>query len=242
MSRRAAFAVIAILIVAAFLFQAVFQGRHGARNSAPPHLWANALRQPKSSEPSIAQWFSIVPATRLVPNSRTALGTNGRRVRKFASASLAPLALTLSTRELFHGALLGAVVAGVPAASVPAGQQMLADLNTTRAQRRLPLLKLDRRLSQIALAHARDMVQHGFFAHASSNGDSPFDRMREARITYIWAGENLAESPDEPTAYGALLNSREHFANMVQRHYSKVGIAVVQGPDGEMFFVEDFTN
>jgi uncharacterized protein YkwD len=66
--------------------------------------------------------------------------------------------------------------------------------------------------------------------------------MRADRISFGWAGENLAMSPDEATAYRALLQSPEHLANIMQRHFSKVGIAAVQGQDGEMLFVQDFTN
>ena len=119
---------------------------------------------------------------------------------------------------------------------------MLADLNATRARAGLPTLRLDNRLTQVARAHGVDMAQHNYFAHQSQNGATPFDRMKAYRISFAWAGENLAMSPDEPTAYDALLHSPEHLANIMQRHYSRVGIAAVQGPDGEMYFVQDFTN
>ncbi len=125
--------------------------------------------------------------------------------------------------------------------SVAAERRMLADLNATRARAGLPTLRLDNRLTQVARAHGVDMAQHNYFAH-EQNGQSPFDRMRACRIPFGWAGENLAMSPDEPTAYQALLQSPEHLANIMQRHFSKVGIGAVQGPDGEMLFVQDFTN
>ncbi len=119
---------------------------------------------------------------------------------------------------------------------------MLADLNATRARAGLSILKLDNRLTQVARAHGVEMAQDQYFAHTSKNGQSPFDRMKSYRISFSWAGENLAMSPDEPTAYQALLQSPEHLANIMQRHFSKVGIAAVQEPDGEMLFVQDFTN
>ena len=126
--------------------------------------------------------------------------------------------------------------------SPAAEKRMLADLNSTRARAGLPILKLDRRLTEVARAHGVDMAQHNYFAHESQGGQSPFDRMKADRISFGWAGENLAMSPDEPTAYQALLQSPEHLANIMQRHFSKVGIAAVQGADGEMLFVQDFTN
>src|SRR5438477_4592446 len=173
MSGRAAFTVVTVLIAAALLVTLAWH-----RTVAPSGSLANSQRHFQAGKPSIAEWFSIIPATRLVPNTRTSFSVSGQPAPKLAGASLAPTSQGLSAHELFHGALLAAVMPGAPSVSVPAQQQMLADLNTTRAQRRLPALKLDRRLSRVALAHARDMVQHGFFAHESSNGDSPFLRMR----------------------------------------------------------------
>lgn len=126
--------------------------------------------------------------------------------------------------------------------SAAAEKRMLADLNATRARAGLPTLRLDNRLTQVARQHGVDMAVHNYFAHESQNGQSPFDRMKAERISFGWAGENLAMSPDEQTAYQALLQSPEHLANIMQRHFSKVGIAAVQGPDGEMLFVQDFTN
>ena len=119
---------------------------------------------------------------------------------------------------------------------------MLADLNATRARAGLPTLRLDNRLTEVARQHGIDMAVHNYFAHESLNGQSPFDRMKAYRISFGWAGENLAISPDEQTAYEALLQSPEHRANIMQRHFAKVGIAAVQGADGEMLFVQDFTN
>ncbi|HET9393880.1 MAG TPA: CAP domain-containing protein [Candidatus Rubrimentiphilum sp.] len=142
---------------------------------------------------------------------------------------------------MLHTIVLGLALQSVPI-SVSAEQRMLADLNATRARAGLPMLKLDSRLTQVARQHASDMALHNYFAHASLNGQSPFDRMKSYRISFSWAGENLAMSPDEPTAYQALLQSPEHRANIMQRHFSKVGIAAVQEPDGEMLFVQDFTD
>jgi uncharacterized protein YkwD len=142
---------------------------------------------------------------------------------------------------MFHAILFGLAMQSAPI-SVSAEQRMLADLNATRTRAGLSILKLDTRLTLVARQHASDMAQHNYFAHASQNGQSPFDRMKSYRIAFSWAGENLAMSPDEPTAYQALLQSPEHLKNIMQRHFSKVGIGVVQEPDGEMLFVQDFTN
>jgi uncharacterized protein YkwD len=142
---------------------------------------------------------------------------------------------------MFHAIVLGLAMQSA-SISLAAERRMLADLNATRARAGLPILKLDNRLTQVARAHGIDMAERNYFGHETQNGKSSFDRMRADRISFGWAGENLAMSPDEPTAYQALLQSPEHLANIMQRHFSKVGIGAVQGPDGEMLFVQDFTN
>ena len=119
---------------------------------------------------------------------------------------------------------------------------MLADLNATRVHSGLSILKLDPRLSQVARAHGIDMAEHQYFDHVSRDGANPFERMKRQRISFNWAGENIAQSADEASAYQALLQSPEHLQNIMQRHFGKVGIGAIIGPDGQMVFVQDFTN
>lgn len=126
--------------------------------------------------------------------------------------------------------------------SVPAAQAMLADLNATRVHAGLPALAFDSRLSEIAAEHGLDMAQHRYFDHDSPDGRTPFDRMREASAPFSYAGENIALAPDESVAYRALLASPPHLQNILQAHFARVGIAAVRRPDGEMLFVQDFTD
>lgn len=126
--------------------------------------------------------------------------------------------------------------------SAPAAHAMLADLNATRAHAGLPALTLDERLSQVAVEHGLDMAQKNYFEHDSPDGETPFDRMRDADAPFSYAGENLALAPSEPAAYRALLQSAPHLRNILQPHFARVGIAAVRKADGEMLFVQDFTD
>lgn len=44
----------------------------------------------------------------------------------------------------------------------------------------------------VAQHHSDDMVSRAFFAHTNPDGDSPFDRLGEAGVTYSRAAENIA--------------------------------------------------
>lgn len=143
--------------------------------------------------------------------------------------------------DMIHAFVLGSALYGA-SVNVPAERVMLADVNATRARAGLPSLALDPRLTQVAVGHAMDMAQNGYFDHVSRDGQNPFDRMTNARITFTAAGENMAEAPNEAMAYQGLLDSPLHLRNILRRNFSKIGIGVVDGPNGEMFFVQDFTN
>lgn len=121
--------------------------------------------------------------------------------------------------------------------------QMFAHVNEKRTAMGLPPLQFDPQLARVAAAHARDMVERRYFGHETPEGVSPFDRMRRAGVSFGYAGENIAMNADEPSASTAFWHSDEHRANILQRHYAKVGIAAVrtEGGYGEIF-VQEFSD
>jgi uncharacterized protein YkwD len=118
---------------------------------------------------------------------------------------------------------------------------MLQDVNARRAAQGLPPLQFDPALNAIARAHAQDMAQRSYFGHNTPEGVSPFDRMDRAHYQYGYAGENIALDRNVGAAANALWHSPEHRENILETHYSKVGIGAVLSPDGEIF-VEDFSD
>jgi len=90
--------------------------------------------------------------------------------------------------------------------------------------------------------HAYDMLERRYFGHVTPEGESPFDRLREAGISYSWAGENLALNRDEPSAALALWNSPHHRANILETHYRHVGIAAVSTTEAGEMFVQMFSD
>lgn len=139
-----------------------------------------------------------------------------------------------------------AVTAGVfslPAAAaprVPASalssleRSVLVDVNTCRAARHLPPLRLSIELTRAARAHSTEMAQDGFFAHASADG-SPFWRRLAAYYHTgpgsTWeVGENLLwRSPDVDGrhALAMWLASPEHRRNLLSGRWREIGVAAV---------------
>ncbi|HVM58940.1 MAG TPA: CAP domain-containing protein [Candidatus Paceibacterota bacterium] len=81
-----------------------------------------------------------------------------------------------------------------------------------------------------AQAKADDMAQKGYFAHTSPDGKDPWYWFQKAGYSFSYAGENLAldfsDSQDVETAW---MNSPEHRANLLNPHFTEIGIATAQG-------------
>lgn len=130
--------------------------------------------------------------------------------------------------------------------SSSAEQEVLRLLNEARREAGVAAVEADVPLREVARDHARDMYLRGYFDHdtpeCEPRGDTvpagtcrdPFDRMRAAGIDFDVAGENLALAPTEGAAHTGLLDSPGHRRNMLDPDFTRVGIAVIEGPYGLM--------
>lgn len=72
------------------------------------------------------------------------------------------------------------------------------------------------------------MQQREFFDHTNPDGDSPFDRLATAGITYSTAGENIAYGYQTAEAVvAAWLDSPGHRANIERESFTHHGIGYV---------------
>lgn len=120
--------------------------------------------------------------------------------------------------------------------------RMLDMVNEERTSRGLNALVMDKKLQEVARAHSKDMFENGYFSHTSLDGKSPFDRMHDAGITFLAAGENLALAPNVDIAHSGLMNSPGHRANILTGEFNKVGIGVIDGGTYGKMFSQEFTD
>lgn len=120
--------------------------------------------------------------------------------------------------------------------------KMLTMVNKERTSRGLKALVMDEKLREVARAHSRDMFARGYFAHVNPDGKDPFDRMKDAGITFLVAGENLALAPNVDLAHDGLMNSPGHRANILTAEFGKAGIGVIDGGSYGKMFSQEFTN
>jgi uncharacterized protein YkwD len=86
------------------------------------------------------------------------------------------------------------------------------------------------------------MFTRGYFSHYTPGGVSPFDRMADAGVTYVYAGENLALAPSTDLAMQGLMNSPGHRANILNPNFNKIGIGVIDGGIYGKMYSQEFTN
>jgi Cysteine-rich secretory protein family len=111
-------------------------------------------------------------------------------------------------------------------------------------------LTYDDPVAAVALAHAQDMCDRSFFAHENPDGQSPFDRMDEADVDWVAAGENIfkacgydldtvvslaeEEFMDEPEC------EQNHRSNILARNFQQVGVGIVECDDGCIYLTQNF--
>ena len=91
----------------------------------------------------------------------------------------------------------------------------MARINALRASVGVQPLGVDAQLTGLAQGWAQHMAATGVLSHSSLT----------AGITENWAklGENVGVGPDNPTVWNAFLHSAEHYANLVDPAFNRVG-------------------
>lgn len=121
-------------------------------------------------------------------------------------------------------------------------KQMLDLVNRERAANGLRPLAPDPELTEVARRHSADMFARGYFAHDTPEGLTPFDRMHEANVQFLTAGENLALAPTLSVAHTGLMNSPGHRANILRPQFGRVGIGIMDGGMRGLMVSQEFRN
>lgn len=113
-----------------------------------------------------------------------------------------------------------------------------------------PALLYDDDAAAVAEAHSIDMCDRGFFDHNNPDGKSPFDRMDDAGIDFVAAGENIfvacGYSLEEviPLAEDEFMDEPEcemnHRSNILSRQFQFVGVGIFECDDGCIYLTQNF--
>jgi uncharacterized protein YkwD len=127
-----------------------------------------------------------------------------------------------------------------PAQSDPVLAQLVEAHNKERAKENLPPLKLEAKLSDAALAHAKDMANRQEMGHEGSDGSTPSQRVVRAGYHYLATGENVARGyEDVAGVMQGWMESPPHRKNILG-DYSEIGVARVEGKDGKPYWCAEY--
>ncbi len=138
--------------------------------------------------------------------------------------------------------------------------QLIAEqINATRAQRGMALLRLNATLTHIAGDRSRDMIGRGYFSHQDpETSQEPLLRYLQAtKFQYQYAGENIAEIRNDANWVPGILTvaarydsselaqkfvedwlkSPEHRENILQQRYRRTGVGLAVSEDGKRIVV-----
>ncbi|EKD62249.1 MAG: hypothetical protein ACD_52C00256G0003 [uncultured bacterium] len=119
---------------------------------------------------------------------------------------------------------------------------MFALVNKERENIGLHVLGWRGELLPVARAHALDMWERSYFGHYSPEGKNMGDRLKEAGVGYLLAGENLALAPTEESAHAGLMNSTGHRENILNPGFKRVAIGAIDNGVYGKIFVQIFTD
>lgn len=130
---------------------------------------------------------------------------------------------------------------GTQTSSMNLDEKEVFDLiNKQRTNNGLPALKNDSEVQRIARIKAQDMVDNNYFSHNSPTYGSPFDMMKNFKVSYKTAGENIAANSSNSSAVTAWMNSSGHKANILNSSFNYTGIGVVSSPRYGKMYVQMF--
>lgn len=118
--------------------------------------------------------------------------------------------------------------------------EVFALINKQRTSNGLTSLKIDSEIQRVARIKAEDMVANNYFSHQSPTYGSPFDMLRNFKISYRTAGENIAANSSNSGAVNAWMNSSGHRANILNSNFNYTGIGVVSSPKYGKIYVQMF--
>lgn len=110
-----------------------------------------------------------------------------------------------------------------------APEAILDAMNRERAARGLAPLRMNAALSRAAEDRIHDMFDKRYFAHVSPDGIDPFTWAIRQGYRYRMIGENLAAGYRGTRVVDGWMNSPGHRANILERRFDEVGIAIAEG-------------
>ena len=101
-------------------------------------------------------------------------------------------------------------------------------------------LSMQRNLRCSSRVHSIDMMERDFFAHTNLDGESPGDRITQAKYSWMSYGENIAFGYPTPEAVvNAWHQSPGHCRNLMKASFEEIGVGMFNGGNG-IYWTQNF--
>lgn len=104
--------------------------------------------------------------------------------------------------------------------------ELLSLINDERKKNNLSALKIDKDLQNVARLKANDLVENNYFSHISPIYGTPFEMLKQNKISYKTASENIAGNSSISAAFKSWMNSESHKNNILSNEYNYTGLAI----------------
>jgi uncharacterized protein YkwD len=125
--------------------------------------------------------------------------------------------------------------------SAAAEQQLFRLTNRDRSAAGLPELEWNEWLAQAALKHAEEMARRGRLSHQFPGEPGLGERIAATALRSNAAAENVAYGSAPAEIQDDWMHSPGHRANILERNYNAIGVAVVRSGD-RLYAVADFAH
>ncbi len=119
----------------------------------------------------------------------------------------------------------------------------LSLINVERRKEGVAPLAMRDDLRNVARAHSQDMAKRDFHSHTNPDGESPWDRIRNAGIAHSSSAENIAWNNHPKPANVAVndwMKSPGHRNNILSAEYTHTGMGVAPDGAGGFYFTQVF--
>lgn len=94
--------------------------------------------------------------------------------------------------------------------------------------------------TRLARMKSKDMVDNNYFSHQSPTYGSPFDMLKSNKVTYMYAGENIAMNQSADAAFKAWMNSEGHKKNILNPNFTELGVGIAPKGNGSYIYTQLF--
>jgi len=116
-------------------------------------------------------------------------------------------------------------------------------VNSERTSQGRSALTMRSDMRLVARMHGEDMAANGFFDHDNLAGQTPWDRLAAASITYFKAGENIAwsdHSSPVTSVVAGWMGSTGHRDSILDTEFTHTGMGVAVSASGRYYFTQVF--